>query len=57
MEKKDILIFAVVLVFAAIRLYMKYGNNNQSKKSTPGSTGSDLISPEQDNDYEPYSGK
>jgi len=58
MEKKDILLFALIFVFVGIRLYMKY-----VKKKNTGGTGGKMSSDRktglsgQPDDYEPYSGK
>ncbi len=58
MEKKDILLFALVFVFSGISLYMRY-----VKKKNAGMTGGKMNSERktglsgQPDDYEPYSGK
>jgi hypothetical protein len=59
MNKTEILTFAIVLSFVAVRLYQKY-----KKKDTvrPGSdmktsSGSAFPSSAKDDDYEPYSKK
>lgn len=60
MEKKDIIIYAAVLVFVAFRLYKKYAKKDQSaggnsvsvKKSDDSS-----LSGVKDEEYEPYSKK
>jgi len=51
MDKKDIIIFGIVISFVAFRLYQKY-----SKKENNNSRADDnKIS--KDDDYEPYSKK
>jgi hypothetical protein len=58
MEKKDILLFALIIVFSGISLYMRY-----VKKKNAGMTGGKMHSEKktglsgQPDDYEPYSGK
>lgn len=58
MEKKDILLFALVFVFSGISLYMRY-----VKKKKAGETAGKMPSDRktglsgQPDDYEPYSGK
>jgi hypothetical protein len=54
MDKKQIIIFAVVAVYAGIRIYQKYYRKNpagqpENKKKEDFSSSSD--------DYEPYSKK
>lgn len=53
MEKKDIIIFALVLAFVGLRLYMKYskGGMNKPGKSKESSTS---VTSSKDDDYEPY---
>lgn len=58
MEKKEIILLAVVIAFAAARLYQKYvkkGNTGYGQNSKP--TGSDFPSSSKDDDYEPYAKK
>jgi hypothetical protein len=50
MDKKDIIIFAIVISFVAFRLYQKY-----VKKPNSNTTSDSKIS--KDDDYEPYSKK
>lgn len=58
MEKKDILLFALIFVFLGVRLYMK-----SVKKKNAGVTDGKIRSDRktglsgQPDDYEPYSGK
>ncbi len=58
MEKKDILLFAFIIVFSGISLYLRY-----VKKKNAGVTGGKMPSDRktglsgQPDDYEPYSGK
>jgi hypothetical protein len=50
MDKKDIIIFGIVISFVAFRLYQRY-----VKKAGDNSAGDKKIS--KDDDYEPYSKK
>jgi len=57
MDKTQIIIFAVAMIFLAFRIYQKYikkdKNNSGSNKKT--SAGSSFSSSSRDDDYEPYS--
>lgn len=60
MDKKDIIIYAAVLVVLGINFYLRYKKKKAgtASGSKPGKTpggGNDLSS--QSDDYEPYSGK
>ncbi|MBK7132513.1 MAG: hypothetical protein IPH69_06725 [Bacteroidales bacterium] len=59
MEKKDIIIFAAVLAFLAVRLYQKYGKKDQKGTANEKKISSDttFFSTSKDDDYEPYSKK
>jgi hypothetical protein len=59
MDKTQIIIFTVVMVFLAFRLYQKYikKDNNSTGSNTKPSSGSSFSSSSKDDDYEPYSKK
>jgi hypothetical protein len=59
MDKKQIIIFAVVMVFVGFRLYQKYvkKDKDSSGSSAKKSPGSSFPSSSKDDDYEPYSKK
>jgi hypothetical protein len=59
MDKKDIIIFAVVFAFLAVRLYQKYTKKKSGKQESDNKTssGSVFSSSAKDDDYEPYSKK
>jgi hypothetical protein len=59
MDKKQIIIFAVALVFVGFRLYQKYikKDKDNSGSATNKSQGSAFTSSSKDDDYEPYSKK
>jgi len=59
MDKKDIIIFAAVLAFLAVRLYQKYGKNDKKRTANEENKSSDttFFSTSKDDDYEPYSKK
>jgi hypothetical protein len=57
MDKTQIIIFAVAIVFLAFRIYQKYikkGKNN-SGSSTEKTADSSFTASTKDDDYEPYS--
>jgi hypothetical protein len=59
MDKKQIIIFAVAMVFVGFRLYQKYIKKDKvdsgpATKKTPDSA---FTSSSKDDDYEPYSKK
>lgn len=59
MEKKEIIILIACLVLVGFSLYRKYMKKSEGDKKTgtqPGS-GTLLSSRQDDDDYEPYSGK
>jgi hypothetical protein len=59
MHKNDIIVFAVVMVFLAFRLYQKYIKKKDLKTGTPPNStkGTSFPSSSKDDDYEPYSKK
>jgi hypothetical protein len=59
MNKSEIIIFAGVLAFLAIRLYQKYIKKDTGKPGSDfkASSGSVFPSSAKDDDYEPYSKK
>ncbi len=58
MDKKQIFIFAAVLVVVCIRLYMKYIKKNQGNiGSDAKQSGTSFPSSSKDEEYEPYSKK
>jgi hypothetical protein len=59
MHRNDIIVFAVVMVFLAFRLYKKYIKKKDMKTGTPPgiSRGTTFSSSSNDDDYEPYSKK
>ena len=60
MDKKDIIIYAAIVVILGINFYMRY-KKKQAKEATGNQTGkksgssSDISG--QSDDYEPYSGR
>ncbi len=57
MERTEIILLAVALAFAGVRLYQKYIKKNQAGSGKKGMPGSSLSSSTVDDDYEPYSKK
>jgi hypothetical protein len=59
MDKKEIILFAVVMAFLAVRLYQKYIKKKSGKQGSDNKTssGSVFSSSTKDDDYEPYSKK
>ncbi len=59
MKNRDIIVFAVILVYAAVRLYMKYGRKEKSDSTSATKTDSDtkFFSSSKEDEYEPYSKK
>jgi hypothetical protein len=57
MEKKEIILLAVLFAIAGVRLYQKYVKKKNPGAETKTGKGSELISSSKDDDYEPYSGK
>jgi hypothetical protein len=57
MEKSQIILFAAVASFVAIRLYQKYIKKDQKPSDSKKSTRSDFGSSDKEDDYEPYSKK
>lgn len=59
MDKKDIIIFAAVLAFLAVRLYQKYVKKDPKRTANEKKISSDttFFSTSKDDDYEPYSKK
>ncbi|HZY25895.1 MAG TPA: hypothetical protein VFE71_08730 [Bacteroidales bacterium] len=58
MDKKQIFIFAALLLVVGIRLYMKYIKKNQGNiGSDTKQSGTSFPSSSKDEDYEPYSKK
>ena len=59
MKNKDIIVLVAVLVYAAIRLYMKYGKKvkGDSAASTKTNSDSKFSSFSKEDEYEPYSKK
>jgi hypothetical protein len=60
MEKKDIIIYAAVVVLLGINFYIRYtrkkaGKGSGGKSGMKSGSGNDISS--QSDDYEPYSGK
>jgi len=57
MDKTQIIIFAVVMVFLAFRIYQKYIKKdiNTSGSNKKSSAGSSFSSSSKDDEYEPYS--
>ena len=55
MEKSQIILFAVIASFVAIRLYQKYIKKDQNPSDSKKSNRSDFGSTGKDDDYEPYS--
>lgn len=52
METRDIIILAVVVIYAGVRLYMRYGKEKQETKSKSKETEK---MGNTNTDYEPYS--
>jgi hypothetical protein len=57
MDKKQILILAVALIFVAIRLYMKYVKKNDIKGAETKPSATSFPSSQKEEEYEPYSKK
>jgi hypothetical protein len=59
MDKTQIIIFAVAMVFLAFRLYQKYfkKDNAGSGSKTKKTADSSFTSSSKDDEYEPYSKK
>jgi len=57
MEKRDILILALVIAFLAFRLYQKYIKKEQLKQGGIKKSDTSFPSSSNEDDYEPYSGK
>jgi hypothetical protein len=57
MDKTQIIIFAVAMVFLAFRLYQKYikKDKNNAGSTTKKTEGSLFPASSKDDDYEPYS--
>jgi uncharacterized membrane protein YebE (DUF533 family) len=57
MDKTQIIIFAVAMVFLAFRIYQKYikKDKDNSGSKTKTSADSSFSSSEKDDEYEPYS--
>jgi len=57
MDKTQIIIFAVAIVFLAFRIYQKYikKDRNSSVSNKKTSAGSSFSSSSKDDEYEPYS--
>ncbi|MEI6049513.1 MAG: hypothetical protein WCS03_11490 [Bacteroidota bacterium] len=57
MDKTEIIIFAVAMVFLAVRLYQKFKKKDKGKPVADNKTssGSVFSSTSKDDDYEPYS--
>jgi hypothetical protein len=60
MEKKDIIIYAAVVVILGINFYIRYtrkkaGKGSGGKSGMKSGSGNDISG--QSDDYEPYSGK
>jgi hypothetical protein len=57
MDTKEIILVIALLVFVAVRLYLKYFRKDQSMAEKTKSGGRDSFSTLRDDDYEPYSKK
>jgi hypothetical protein len=59
MHRNDIIVFTVVMVYLAFRLYQKYFKKKDMKTGTPpeSTNGTTFSSSSKDDDYEPYSKK
>ena len=59
MKSKDIAVLVAVLVYLAVRLYMKYGKKlkNDSTATTKTNADSKFSSFSKEDEYEPYSKK
>jgi carbon starvation protein CstA len=56
MNKKDIVLFSIVLIYIGYRLYQKYIKKEQMKPENKGKSDTSLTT-FKDDDYEPYSKK
>ena len=56
MDKKEIILLAVVFIFAGFRIYQKYFSIGSHGKKEAGNKETDSVSSSSGDDYEPYSG-
>lgn len=59
MKNKEIIIFVAVVVYAAVRLYMRYGKKEKNNSDSTSKTNMDsrFNSSSKEDEYEPYSKK
>jgi hypothetical protein len=57
MDKSEIILLTVVLIFASVRIYQKYFRKNQNSRRESNKGNADQLSTSREDDYEPYSSK